>query len=327
MSPAWQPIRFVPVYQDYIWGGDRIRAVFGRPGTGAVCAESWEISGRDEGMSVVDGGPHAGRTLRDLAEAYGVALLGRSVKGARFPLLIKIIDARDRLSLQVHPDDASAARVGGEAKTEMWYALPGAPEAFVYAGLEPGTDAASFRGALEAGRIESLLRRQPIRAGQAVFIPGGRVHAIGEGCLLLEVQQNSNTTYRVYDWGRVDHGGKPRPTHLRQALDVIRWEDRRPCLIPEPAAADPRSCVFQCRYFRLERIRPEGRAIRLRNGGASFHALFVSAGRVRLVARGFAEEAAAGQSYLLPAALSAYAIEPAGAGAEVLRISVPGPSA
>ena len=323
MSPAWQPIRFAPVYQDYIWGGDRIRTVFGRSGTGAVCAESWEISDRDEGMSVVDGGPHAGRTLRDLAEAHGTALLGRAVTGTRFPLLIKIIDARDRLSLQVHPDDASAARVGGEAKTEMWYALPGASDSFVYAGLEPGTDAAALRGALEAGRIEPLLRRQPIRAGQAVFIPGGRVHAIGEGCLLLEVQQNSNTTYRVYDWGRVDRSGKPRPTHLREALDVIRWEDRRPCLIPEPSGPGPCSGVFRCPYFRLERLRPEGRAIRLRNGGASFHALFVSAGRVRLVSRGFTGDAAAGQSYLLPAALSAYAIEPAGPDAEVLRISVP----
>ncbi len=323
MSPEWQPIRFAPVYQDYIWGGDRIRTVFGRSGAGPTCAESWEISDRDEGPSIAESGAYAGRSLRDLALQLGPGLLGRAARSRRFPLLIKIIDARERLSLQVHPDDASADRAGGEAKTEMWYALPGAPGAYVYAGLKPGVDRASFEAALGAGRVERLLRREPVRAGQAVFIPGGRVHAIGEGCLLLEVQQNSNTTYRVSDWGRVDRSGRPRPTHLRQALEVIRWHDDAPCRIPAPPASERRARVFQCPHFRLERLRPDG-AMRLRNGGASFHVLFVASGRVRLTAAGFAEDAGPGQSYLLPAALSAYAVEPVGPRSEVLRISVPG---
>ena len=258
MSPLY-PLLFEPVYQDYIWGGQRIAATYGREIDLPVCAESWEISERAEGMSVVSNGPLAGTSLESLIDMHGEALLGQA---GRFPLLIKIIDAAKTLSVQVHPNNDNAAQVNGEPKTEMWYILAADPEACVYLGTEEGVDANTFADAIKQGTVEELLHRIPVKAGDAVFVPGGTMHAIGAGCLLMEVQQNSNTTYRVYDWGRVGHDGQPRELHIDQALTVTQWDGPGALLDFRTLSDDDAALVqevVRCPYFSMEDVALQGR--------------------------------------------------------------------
>lgn len=302
------PLRFHPVYQPYLWGGEKIIRHYHRAAPPGRYAESWELSDRPEGMSVVANGVRAGQTLADVVASWRTDLLGRRVRGERFPLLIKLIDAAQTLSVQVHPDDQTAAQFGGEAKTEMWYALQADPGAFVYNGVVPGTDEAAFRAALAAGRVETLLRRVPVRAGQRIYVPGGRLHAIGAGGLLLEVQQNSNTTYRVYDWDRRDPEGRARELHVEQAMQVTRWAD-------DPGRGDEASPYFQMMELNIafeQRFRP---------AGESFHALFVAEGLVRLNG----EDWPAGSTALIPAGLPEYVLYPINGPVKVLRVTVPAP--
>ncbi|MBN1558596.1 MAG: class I mannose-6-phosphate isomerase [Lentisphaerae bacterium] len=317
-ADAVYPLLFTPVYQDYIWGGRRIAERYGRDGTPSVCAESWEISSRPEGMSVVRNGPWAGRTLAELTGALGAALIGsvrpRHAPEGGFPLLIKIIDAAKRLSVQVHPNEANADAAGGEPKTEAWVVLDAAPGAQVYAGLRPGTDRQTFEQAIRDETLEARLNPLPVRPGQAVFIPGGRVHAICEGCLLLEIQQNSNTTYRVYDWGRVGHDGKPRPLHVDRALQTIAWDDTDAAAAdPEPLETEgpnPRYRLADCPFFRIERLElrapetesdPEQRA----------RILFTAEGTLTIEGGGRTETLPPGTSCLVPAALRSCRLVPA----------------
>lgn len=211
-----KPLCFQPVYQNYIWGGRRFVKRFGRVDTPAPCAESWEISDRPEGMSVVMEGELAGTTLHDLVVMYGESLLGRGRKERRFPLLIKMIDAVEPLSVQVHPSEESSERYGGEPKSEMWYLLEGGA---VYAGFKELCSRQALKAAIRENRVQDLLQKIDVSLGDAVFIPGGRIHAIGAGCMMLEVQQNSNTTWRVYDWGR------GRELHVKEALECLKLDD------------------------------------------------------------------------------------------------------
>jgi mannose-6-phosphate isomerase len=286
------PLRFAPVYKSYVWGGDKIIRHFRRPAPPGRYAESWEISDRPEGMSVVMNGPLAGRTLHDLVEQHGADLLGAGVAPDRFPLLVKLIDARETLSVQVHPDDASAARVGGEAKSEMWYVLQADPGAAVYRGFHRSVAPADFLSAVREKRLEPLLRRIPVAPGDTVYVPGGCIHAIGAGCLLLEVQQCSNTTHRIYDWDRRGADGKPRELHLDQAMQVLRWS----------SGPDVRAETWP--YFRFGTMAVRG-AGRIEGDGASFECLFVESGEVRVNG----ERCAAGSSLLIPAACRGADIE------------------
>ena len=320
------PLFFSPVYKDYIWGGDRIPRLFDREPCSGICAESWEVSDREEGQSIVRNGPLAGRGLSELVATDAEALLGRVNPGGGFPLLVKLIDARQRLSVQVHPDDEAAARYGGEAKTEMWYVLEAEADACVFAGVRPGTTADDFRAALEEERLEDVLNAVPVKPGMAVFMPGGRVHAIGEGCLLLEVQQNSNTTYRVYDWGRLGHDGKPRDLHIKQAFEVIRWADEAPLTVNARelscGAQGRRSEMLCCPYFRMEKLELGGPQPVV-NDGRSFHVLFAETGRATIRTANTVETLAHGACCLLPASLENYTLTPEGGRAALVRISVP----
>ena len=227
MNTLSTPLLFRPVYKDYIWGGDRIPAAYSRGDAPGRCAESWEIAAHPDGDSVVAHGPFAGRTLSALTAEYGAALTGtRAPDPTRFPLLFKLIDAREKLSVQVHPSDATAGLTGGEPKTEMWYVLDRTGGATLYAGLRDGVTPAALRAALADGTAKHCLTEHPATPGQAIFIPGGLVHAIGDGCLIYEVQQNSNTTYRLYDWDRVGADGTPRALHVGQSFKVIDWTSR-----------------------------------------------------------------------------------------------------
>jgi mannose-6-phosphate isomerase len=250
------------------------------------------------------------------------AMLGSGEPSEVFPLLVKIIDAKQRLSVQVHPNDESAAAYGGEAKTEMWYVLASDPGAQVYAGLKPGTTPERFRRALEEVRLEELLTAIPANPGEAIFIPGGCVHAICQGCLLLEIQQNSNTTYRVYDWGRMGKDGKPRPLHVEQAFQVIDWDRSCEPIRPgTPVDAGPNAHrrIVKSPYFEVTRL-DLGDQESVTHGGESFHILFVANGTVDITGDWPPETLTPGTSCLVPAAARDYALVP-GDKATVLRIT------
>ena len=315
MKAIQTPLLFTPVYKDYIWGGTRIASDYARTGTPPVCAESWEISAHPDGESLVASGPFAGSRLADLAAAFGPALLGtKAPDPARFPLLFKLIDARDRLSVQVHPNNANAAATGGEPKTEMWVVLGCVPGASLYAGLTPAATPASLRAALAEGTAADQLTRLDVRPGQALFIPGGLVHAIGAGCLIYEVQQNSNTTYRLFDWNRTGADGKPRPLHIEESFKTIDWSLPAPQMVtpaptPPPAAANRWSALVSCPFFtmrRLDAAAPETVAL----DGSTFHALFVAEGRATVTANGARAVLAAGASALIPADAGRYTLTP-----------------
>jgi mannose-6-phosphate isomerase len=269
--------------------------------------ESWELFDDAAGSAKVSAGPAKGRTLRALRRLWGAALLGPGArKDAAFPLLLKLLDARQDLSVQVHPDDRLArARHGrglGTGKDEMWVVLEAARGAAVYAGFRPGTDRRAYTEALASGQLIKALRRWPVKAGDVLRLPAGRIHAVGSGCLLAEVQQNSDHTYRIWDWGR------DRPVHLDAAAQALRFgrRDAMPVrLRPEPLARPWGRLERLTRFpsFRVERW--SLRAPRRLAAGARPWALLVSAGTLRLVwGREQGMMVAAGSTVLLPAALA-----------------------
>lgn len=219
------PLFFKPVYKDYLWGGTRILTEFNRNEPNGIYAESWEVSDRPDGMSVITNGPLKGKSLHDVVHSHPQALLGEAHLADRFPLLLKLIDAHDNLSIQVHPDDERAKTFGGEAKTEAWYVLDATEDAVIYAGFNDHYPQEIVDQKLPTRDILAMMHTIPVEKGDMIFIPGGRLHAIGKGCFVLEIQQNSNTTYRVYDWDRVDSQGNPRDLHLKKARQVIHYDD------------------------------------------------------------------------------------------------------
>jgi len=308
------PLVFFPVYKDYLWGGDRISSAFHRAGTPAVCAESWEISAHPDGESKVASGPFAGQGLAALAAAAGAALTGTLAPNPRlFPLLFKLIDARDRLSVQVHPNNENAHRTGGEPKTEMWVVLKRTPEAKLYAGLTETVTPDTLRAALADGTAASQLVQLPVEPGQALFIPGGLVHAIGAGCLIYEVQQNSNTTYRLFDWGRVGIDGKPRQLHIDESFKTIDWSLPAPQMItPSSQTAENGnrwSNVVSCDFFTLRQLDLSA-PCQIAVDGTTFHALFVTAGQVTVTAGGESIVLSTGSSALVPADAQGYTLTP-----------------
>lgn len=321
------PYLFKPVYKDYLWGGNRIKETYHRMDTPERCAESWEIADRPEGMSIVENGPLKGHTLRQLVETLQTDLLGPQHKACtKFPLLIKIIDARKDLSVQVHPHDDNAERTNGEPKTEMWYLLDATSDAMVYAGMKPDVTPDIFQAAIEDGKVENLLAKVPAKPGRTIFVPGGKVHAIGAGCLLLEIQQNSNTTYRVYDWNRVDAQGKSRELHIEQAMQVIDWQRLKPEVSsPRPMAADGNNHpyeILKTSYFCTTGWNlQEPRTFRMDPAG--FRILFVSKGKVLIGANGVMASATIGTSCLIPAAAKQFTVTPVDGKASIVEIQGP----
>jgi mannose-6-phosphate isomerase len=297
-----------------VWGGQRLRA--GEPPIG----EAWVVH---ELNRVLDG-PAAGRTLAEVTAARGADLLGRRAvqqTGARFPLLIKLLDTADWLSLQVHPDDAQAAALegpGAVGKTEAWHFLAAAPGAEVICGLRPGVDRAALAAAIRDGSILDLAARVPVAAGETIFMPAGTVHALGPGLLLYEVQQASDLTYRVYDWGRPASAG--RALHVEQSLAVADPQAIAR-VTPEPAVGDGASAtVATCEHFTLDLISARTRDVPLDTLGESFHVLTVAAGEARLSGNGWEAALARLETAVIPAACGAYAIQPRGP-ARILKAS------
>jgi mannose-6-phosphate isomerase len=232
---VFYPLTFRPVFKERVWGGRGLERLYAKPlPPGKPIGESWEISDRPGDASVIANGPLAGKTLRWLMENHAAEILGEAKPAAegRFPLLCKILDAREKLSLQVHPPASMAAQLKGEPKTEMWFIADAAPDASLYVGLKRGVTRAEFERKIADGSVAECFHRIPVRAGDAMFLPSGRVHAIGAGLVIFEIQQNSDTTYRVFDWNRIGLDGKPRELHVRQSLASMNFNDFEPKQVP-----------------------------------------------------------------------------------------------
>jgi mannose-6-phosphate isomerase len=235
------PLTFQPIFKERVWGGRELEKLYGKKlPPGAVIGESWEISDRPGDESVIANGQFAGKNLRWLMENHSTEILGgaKPATGNRFPLLCKILDAREKLSLQVHPPADKAAEIKGEPKTEMWFIADAAPGASLYVGLKRGVTRAEFEKKISDGSVADCFHRVPVRAGDTMFLPSGRVHAIGDGLVIFEIQQNSDTTYRVFDWNRVGLDGKPRELHIVQSLASIDFNDFEPKLVETKFIAD-----------------------------------------------------------------------------------------
>lgn len=235
------PLVFHPLFKERVWGGRELERLFGKKlPAGKPIGESWEISDRPGDESVVANGKFAGETLHRLMEKFPREILGhaRPANENRFPILCKILDARDKLSLQVHPPASKAAELKGEPKTEMWYIADAAPGAELYVGLKRGMTRAEFEKRISDGSVAECFHRVPVRAGDTMFLPSGRVHAIGSGLVIFEIQQNSDTTYRVFDWNRVGLDGKPRELHVPQSLASIDFNDFEPPLVQTKFSGD-----------------------------------------------------------------------------------------
>jgi mannose-6-phosphate isomerase len=259
------PLLFEPLFKDYLWGGKRLQTNLGKSTGPGVWAESWEIVDHQANQSVVANGPLRGRKLQDLMQEFQGRLVGQSIwekinaptvpahLRGRFPLLIKFLDAAKDLSVQVHPDDEQAARLTPPdfGKTEAWYVVDCDPGSKIYSGLTAGTNREKFQNAIAAGETEKLLNSFRPKVGDCVFIPAGTQHAIGAGLLILEVQQASDTTFRVYDWNRVDAMGKPRDLHIQQALEVTDFSYGPIFPQTTKANADESRHLVSCSYFSI----------------------------------------------------------------------------
>lgn len=246
-------LRFQPIYQDRVWGGRALTSSLGRelPGEGPI-GESWEIVDRPEAQSVIASGRLAGRPLREVIAAYPADVMGPGWPADKpFPILVKWLDCRERLSLQVHPPAQIAPSLGGEPKTETWFIADTAPGASLIVGLKRGVTREQFEAAIADNTLENCVHRFPVAEGDSILVRSGQVHAIDGGNLILEIQQNSDTTYRVYDWARVGLDGKPRQLHIQESLQSIKWDDFE----PSPVRSAPTSGVIaDCDEFRIRRV-------------------------------------------------------------------------
>jgi mannose-6-phosphate isomerase len=305
--PKLYPLRFEPLFRRYLWGGRRLATVLNKPiGAGEDYAESWEIVDHGREQSVVASGELRGRQLSDLVAEHGPELFGRHDSQRFFPLLFKFLDAQRALSVQVHPNDAQAAQLDPPdlGKTEAWLVIHADPGSLIYAGLRADVDRQTLEAAIEVGRTESCLHRFSVQAGDCVFIPAGTVHALGAGLVIAEIQQASDTTFRLFDWNRVGSDGQPRPLHLQSALDVIDFAQGPIRLqVPQPTQSPTVQRLVACSKFILDRRRVrEQDAI---GGDERFHLLAVLDGRVVLAGDPSGEPLARGQTVLLPASAGA----------------------
>jgi mannose-6-phosphate isomerase len=233
------PTTFQPIFKERVWGGRALERLYKKNLPPKVpIGESWEISDRPGDISVIANGPLAGKNLHWLVENHGHELLGNSKPAnGRFPLLVKILDAQEKLSLQVHPPAHKAPELRGEPKTEAWYIAEATPGAELYVGLKNGVTRPHFEKKISSGEVAECFHRVPVQAGDTMFLPSGRVHAIGAGLVIFEIQQNSDTTYRVFDWNRVGLDGKPRELHVDESLASIDFDDFEPALVSEKHSA------------------------------------------------------------------------------------------
>jgi mannose-6-phosphate isomerase len=308
------PLTFEPIFLERIWGGRRLESLFGKklPRQRRI-GESWEIVDRPEAQSVVAAGPARGKTLHELWTRHRDEVFGASLpESERFPLLLKLLDAEDKLSLQVHPPPQIAGQLGGESKTEFWYVARAEPEAELFVGLMKAITRDAFQRALDAGAAADLVHTIHVRAGDAMFLPSGRFHAVGAGNLLVEIQQNSDTTYRVFDWNRIDDTGQPRKLHIAEALQSIDFNDVQPELVRPQGELLVRHNSFEIQKWQLEGPRQI-------SAPGQFAIACCLEGAVGCAG----VEIKPGEFFLVPAALTERTLEPLQSGTTLLRVTIP----
>lgn len=307
------PLVFAPIFMERIWGGRHLKTLYDKPLPPGVCiGESWEIVDRPEAQSIVAAGPWRGRTLHELWLEDRHAVFGAMPDGPRFPLLIKLLDAQAKLSLQVHPPPAIAAELGGEPKAEFWHITHATPGAEIYVGLKKETSRSRVRSALDRGSVAEHVHRLRVRAGDSMFLPAGRMHAIGAGIVIVEIQQNSDTTYRVFDWNRRGAEGKPRTLHLEESMRSIDFEDREPEL-----AKATGELLLNDPLFRIEKwplVSP-----RAASPPGTCAIVGCLTGRVQCAAATIAP----GEFFIVPASLDDRMLRAADENTALLRITVP----
>jgi len=326
MKPLY-PIRFRPALKETMWGGNALKERFRKKAAaGALIGESWEITGMTGDSSTVANGYLKGNTLEEIAEVYMDELLGESVYdrfGIEFPLLIKIIDANDRLSIQVHPDDRLAEeRHHAWGKTEMWYVIDAKPGAVIYSGFRKKITKEEYLERLAAKTLGEVINATPVRAGDAFFIPAGMVHAIGEGVLLAEIQQTSDVTYRIFDWDRTDASGQPREMHTSLALDAINFNLDSSNLIRKEPELNKTVLLAQSQYFNTSVIRFDSPIIKDYSLTDSFIIYICTESMAVIECFGHREELRAGETLLIPASAESVIIIPQGT-ATLLEVFVP----
>lgn len=318
------PIKFRPILQDKIWGGSKLRDVLNKPTTRDRVGESWEISGVKGHISVVDNGSEAGKNLQELLEEYGAKLVGEKIYkqfGNDFPLLIKFIDAKTDLSVQLHPNDELAKqRHNSFGKTEMWFVMQADEGAKLNIGFNKSVEKREYLEHLENGKITDLLNFEEVSKGDSVFINTGKVHAIGAGVLLAEIQQTSDITYRIYDWDRVDDEGNSRELHTALAIDAIDFEKKDDYQLSYEKKENQSSEVASCEYFTTNYLPVNGDVQKDYSELDSFVIYMCVDGEVKIDAGKHSEILQKGESLLLPAILNDIKIT--GSGAELLEVFI-----
>ncbi|TWU56154.1 type I phosphomannose isomerase catalytic subunit [Rubripirellula reticaptiva] len=317
------PLSFRPVLKQTIWGGRRLGQQLGKPiGDESNYAESWEVVDHGDDQSIVANGELAGQTLASVIANHRKWLLGKHVPDGPFPLLLKYLDCNRVLSVQVHPDDAYALKMPKPdlGKTEAWFVVAADPGSLIYAGLKQGVDQQMLREAIAAGQTEQALHSFNPSIGDVVFIPAGTIHALGAGLLIAEIQQSSDTTFRLFDWNRVDERGNSRPLHVDQSLSVTDY-------VSGPVA--PRRCeegvagwqtMVECDKFVMQ-VMEEGTA--KVGGDGKFHILTVPRGTVTLSVAGQSMKLDAGATVMLPAAIGSCNVAVQAAGTAVMSSHLP----
>ncbi|MHB1454944.1 MAG: type I phosphomannose isomerase catalytic subunit [Saccharofermentanales bacterium] len=308
------PVKMKPVFKDYIWGGDKLIREWGKKCPYEIAAESWELSAHMNGQSTAVNGPLEGMTLSEVVEAFGGRSLGEHCSGAdRFPVLIKLIDPRQKLSIQVHPDDEYAiAHEGDYGKTEMWYIAEAGTNGSILCGFSKDIDAEQYREAISNNTLPDIMNRIPVSKGDVFFIKPGTVHAICEDLIIAEIQQNSDVTYRVYDYDRKGPDGKGRPLHIAKALEV---SDLRASAFDGGSAGEPVDTPFgtsrilvSCRYFTVTEYRSLTGKAELISGADSFSGILFLEGSGSIRYKGGEAAFTKGDTFFIPADMGPYEI-------------------
>ena len=308
-----QPLVFEPIFMERVWGGRRLESLYGkRLPSAALIGESWEIVDRPEAQSVVHQGPLRGLTLHQLWCKHRVEIFGNVPDFPRFPILCKLLDAQENLSLQVHPPREVAKKLGGESKSELWFIANAAPKARLYAGVKKGTTRDSFAQAIEQGRIDRHVHALEVNTGDAIFLPSGRMHALGAGVVLVEIQENSDTTYRIYDWDRTKKGRAARQMHIAEAMQCVDFKDVEPGLLRPEGESLVRNELFEIEKWILRGDREIAESGR-------FAIVVCLNGEIDCVGRKFKP----GDFFLVTAQQPERVVRPIGRDVSLLRVTLP----
>lgn len=308
-----QPLVFEPIFMERVWGGRRLESLYEkRLPSAALIGESWEIVDRPEAQSVVHEGPLRGATLHELWRKHRLEIFGDVADAPRFPILAKLLDAQENLSLQVHPPREIAKKLGGESKSELWYVANAAPKARLYAGVRKGTTREVFKKALDQGKVEKHLHTLEVKTGDAIFLPSGRMHALGAGNVLVEIQENSDTTYRIYDWDRAKKGRTARQMHITEAMQCVDFKDVEPALLQPKGESLVSHELFEIEKWELR----EARKVAERG---KFAIVVCLTGELECAGRQFKP----GDFFLVPAQLEDRNVRPIEEDASLLRVTMP----